>query len=74
MLECLSLSEQQEKETGKALWDVKGYVYRLLSDQENYRNGELWRKVITDFPKAGLPPHQRELLERALSALKNSRT
>ena len=70
LLECLTLSQQQP---GGPAWDVRDYVYRLLSDQENYGNGEQWRKVITAFPKAGLPPNQRELLERALNALKNSR-
>jgi hypothetical protein len=65
MLECLTLSLQQP---GGPAWDVRDYIYRLLTDQEGFGNGDVWRRVITAFPRDGLPLDQQKLLQGVLSA------
>ena len=66
MLECLTLSQQQP---GGPAWDVRDYIYRLLSDQEGFGNGDGWRKVISAIPKSGLPSDQQRLLQSVSNAL-----
>lgn len=45
--------------------NLREWVVRFLTDQDNYKTGEKWRQVLKSFPKDDLPASQRELLERA---------
>jgi len=70
ILDSLSLTLQQPGGPG---WDVREYVFRLLTDQEGYDNGEQWKKVIPAFPRSELPSAERELMDSALRALQSPR-
>jgi len=75
ILECVRhIRQQRESSPVKDRWDAEGYVYRLLADLENCGNGLQWRKVLTSFPREGLSPEHRKLLEDALKALERSRS
>ncbi len=46
--------------------DLRDWIVRFLTDQDNYRTKERWSQVLKTFPKDNLPANQRELLERAV--------
>jgi hypothetical protein len=46
--------------------DLRDWIVRFLTDQDNYRTREKWSQVLKSFPKDTLPANQRELLERAV--------
>jgi hypothetical protein len=68
MLRCLGRAEaatsgQLPKYSG---YDLREWVVRFLTNQDNYETGEKWRQVLKSFPSDKLPANQRDLLERAI--------
>jgi hypothetical protein len=67
MLRCLARAESTTTEPPPKVagYDLRQWIVRFLTDQDNYNTGEKWRKVLETYPKNTLPAKQRELLDEA---------
>ena len=68
MLDCLEMSRQQACVSGEngVYQAIEDHIFRLLTDQENYDNGDQWQSVIRKYPKEDFPPYQVTLLNKVI--------